>query len=92
MLARHKEQTLPDGEPGIWQPDCMTRYEYAQIWIGMQLQVYVAVPGADVIERSGTTIVEVMNDLGRDGWELVTSSAGAGVRGPETHTFRRVVK
>lgn len=83
---------MPDGEAGICQPDCMTRYEYAQIWIGMQLQVYVAIPGADVIERSGTTIVEVMNDLGGDGWELVTSSAGAGVRGRETYTFRRVVK
>jgi hypothetical protein len=79
------------GGAGIWQPDCMTRYEYAKIWIGRQGQVYVALPGADVIERSGPTIVEVMNDLGRDGWELVTSSASAHVAGGETHTFRRVV-
>ena len=75
---------------GIWQPDCMTRYEYAQIWNGRQGQVYVALPGADVIERSGPTIVEVMNDLGRDGWELVTSSASAR-GGGETHSFRRFV-
>jgi hypothetical protein len=53
-------------------------------------QVYVAIPGPDVLERNGTTIVEVMNDLGREGWGLVTSSAGAGVREPETYTFRRV--
>ena len=77
------------GEAGIWRPDCMTRYVYAQIWNGRQGQVYVAVPGADVIERSGPTIVEVMNELGADGWELVTSSARVG--GSETHTFRRVV-
>ncbi len=69
----------------------MTRYEYAHIWFGRQGQVYVALPGADVIERSGPTIVEVMNDLGRDGWELVTSSASAHVGGDATHTFRRVV-
>jgi hypothetical protein len=79
------------GAAGIWQPDCMTRYEYAQIWIGRQGQVYVALPGADVIERSGPTIVEVMNDLGGDGWELVTSTGSAHVGGGETHTFRRVL-
>ena len=78
------------GAAGIWQPDCMTRYEYAQIWMGRQGQVYVALPGADVIERSGPTLVEVMNDLGRDGWELVTSTASARGVG-ETHSFRRVM-
>lgn len=77
-------------EAGIWQPLRMTRYEYAQIWNGRQRQIYIALPEADVIERSGPTIVEVMNDLGRDGWELVTSSASARVGAGETHTFRRV--
>jgi hypothetical protein len=69
----------------------MTRYEYAQIWDGRQGQVYVALPGVDVIERSGPTSVEVMNDLGSDGWELVTSTASVRGGGGETHHFRRVV-
>jgi hypothetical protein len=68
----------------------MQHYEYAQIYVaGSQMSLYT--PQAGAVTQSGLSIVELMNRLGREGWELVSSTAtvapGASVA---SHFFKRV--
>jgi hypothetical protein len=47
-------------------------------------------PGADKLEiRDGVRIEDVLNELGKDGWELVSEMSGGGINGRDFRLKRQ---